>query len=286
MNARIQFDQDRLLSEALAVVRSRWSCKPRVAIVLGTGLGDLADEIDAEQVIPYRDIPHFPHSTALAHKGNFICGQLAGLPVIVMQGRCHLYEGYPVEQATLPIRVMQALGASTLIVSNAAGGVNPQYSVGDVMVIEDHIQLMWLPGLSPFNPGQTDRMPRTTTRLYDRELIEIGLQAARAREFHCQRGVYVAVTGPTYETRAEYRLFRRLGGDVVGMSTVPEVLVAAQTGMRIFGVSTVTNVACPDCPAAGPVDAEHVVQVAQLVRHKVRALVHGVLNHLATGRQA
>lgn len=282
MNARVLNDGDQLLGDALAVVRSRWACSPEVAIVLGTGLGDLADEIEAERIIPYRDIPHFPHSTALAHKGNFICGRLQGLPVIVMQGRCHLYEGYPVEQATLPIRVMHALGARTLIVSNAAGGVNPLYSVGDVMIIDDHIQLMWQPGLSPFAAGNTDRMPRAATRLYDRELMEVGLQAARASNFTCQQGVYVAVTGPTYETRAEYRLFRRIGGDVVGMSTVPEVLVAAQAGMRVFGVSTVTNVACPDCPAAGPVDAEHVVQVAQLVKHKVRALVHGVLNHLQT----
>lgn len=268
-----------MLQDALAVVRSRWAGRPEVAIILGTGLGDLADEIAAEVIIPYRDIPHLPNSTALAHKGNLICGQLDGVPVVVMQGRCHLYEGYDVEAATLAVRVMHGLGAKTLIVSNAAGGVNPQFVTGDVMLIEDHIQLMFLRGLASFTPGQTDRMPRVAARLYDPELIEIGLQIAREQGFLCQRGVYVAVTGPSYETRAEYRMFRKLG-DVVGMSTVPEVLVAAECGMRIFGISTVTNIARPDSPAPDEVDAEHVVQVAQYVQPKVRALVRGLLAKL------
>ncbi|WP_238397457.1 purine-nucleoside phosphorylase [Anatilimnocola aggregata] len=276
MNAIIHHDRDRMLQDALAVVRARWTCTPEVAIILGTGLGDLADEIAAEQIIPYREIPHFPHSTALAHKGNFICGRIDDVPVIVMQGRCHLYEGYPVEQATLPVRVMQSLGAKTLIVSNAAGGVNPLFEVGDVMIIEDHIQLMFLEGLAPFSTGQTDRMPRVQARLYCPKLVDAGLKAARELGFACQRGVYVAVTGPSYETRAEYRMFRRMG-DVVGMSTVPEVLVAASCGLRVFGISTVTNIARPDAIVREEVDAEHVVKVAQKVQHKVRALVHGVL---------
>ncbi len=274
--------RDRLLQDALAVVRARWSGMPQVAIILGTGLGDLADEIDTEQIIPYREIPHFPHSTALAHKGNLICGTLDDVPVIVMQGRCHLYEGYPVELATLPVRVMHALGANALIVSNAAGGLNPQFSVGDVMLIEDHIQLMFLPGLASLLPGQTDRMPRPRARLYDADLIDAGLQIAREQGFVCQRGVYVGLTGPTYETRAEYRLFRKLGGDCVGMSTVPEVLVAAECGMRVFGISTVTNIARPDSPAPDQIDAEDVVLVAQHVQPKVRALVRGLLPLLGT----
>lgn len=267
-----------MLSDALATVRARWRGTPQVALILGTGLGELADEIAVEEVIPYREIPHFPTSTALAHKGNLICGTLDGVSVVVMQGRCHLYEGYPVEQATLPVRVMQTLGATTLIVSNAAGGLNPQFVVGDVMLIEDHIQLMYLPGLAPFAPHQTDRIPRPRARLYDAELLELGLQTARAQGFACQRGVYVAVSGPSYETRAEYRLFRRLGGDCVGMSTVPEVLVAAEYGLRVFGISTVTNVARPDSLVPDEVDAEDVVHVAQDVQPKVRALVRGVLS--------
>lgn len=279
MNAKLPISRNQKLQDALAVVRSRWSGTPRVAIILGTGLGDLADEIAAEATIPYRDIPHLPHSTALAHKGNLICGKLDGVPVVVMQGRCHLYEGYDVDEATLAVRVMHGLGAQTLVVSNAAGGVNPQFATGDVMLIEDHIQLMFLRGLASFTQGQTDRMPRVSARLYDPELIEIGLQVARAGGFVCQRGVYVAVTGPSYETRAEYRMFRKLG-DVVGMSTVPEVLVAAECGMRVFGISTVTNIARPDSPAPDEVDAEHVVQVAQHVQPKVRALVRGLLAKL------
>ena len=269
-----------MLPDALAAVRARWSGKPEVAIILGTGLGDLADEIDAEAIIPYREIPHLPHSTALAHKGNLICGRLDGVPVVVMQGRCHLYEGYDVERATLAVRVMHGLGARAMIVSNAAGGVNPRFVVGDVMLIEDHIQLMFLRGLANFLPGQTDRMPRDSARLYDPELIELGLKIAREKGFICQRGVYVAVTGPSYETRAEYRMFRKMG-DCVGMSTVPEVLVAAECGMRVFGISTVTNIARPDAPAPDEIDAEHVVQVAQHVQPKVRALVRGVIAKFA-----
>jgi len=279
MNAITTPSREQMLAEALVAVRARWSGTPEVAIILGTGLGDLADEIAAEQIIPYREIPHLPHSTALAHKGNLICGTLQGVPVVVMQGRCHLYEGYDVARATLAVRVMHALGAKTLIVSNAAGGVNPQFVVGDVMLIEDHIQLMFLQGLASFLPGQTDRMPRVATRLYDPGLIEAGLRVARDKGFVCQRGVYVAVTGPCYETRAEYRMFRKMG-DVVGMSTVPEVLVAAECGLRVFGISTVTNIARPDSPAPDEIDAEHVVQVAQHVQPKVRALVRGALKYL------
>jgi purine-nucleoside phosphorylase len=242
--------------------RSR-SCEARDGRAGGTGARDV----------------WLPHSTALAHKGNLICGKLDGVPVVVMQGRCHLYEGYDVERATLAVRVMHALGAKTLIVSNAAGGVNPQFVAGDVMLIEDHIQLMFLQGLASFLPGQTDRMPRVSARLYDPELIERGLQIAREQGFACQRGVYVAVTGPSYETRAEYRMFRKMG-DCVGMSTVPEVLVAAECGMRVFGISTITNIARPDSPAPDEIDAEHVVQVAQFVQPKVRALVRGLLSSL------
>jgi purine-nucleoside phosphorylase len=281
MNAFPPAPRNQMLHDALTVVRGRWSGVPQVAIILGTGLGELADEIAAEQIIPYREIPHFPTSTALAHKGNLICGLLDGVRVVVMQGRCHLYEGYPAVQATLPVRVMQALGAKTLIVSNAAGGVNPQFCVGDVMLIEDHIQLMYLPGLTSFLPGHTDRMPRPRARLYDPELLETGLRIARLNGFTCQRGVYIAVSGPSYETRAEYRLFRKIGGDCVGMSTVPEVLVAAECGMKVFGISTVTNIARPDSPAPDEIDAEDVVHVAKDVQPKVRALVRGLLQKVA-----
>jgi len=195
--------------------------------------------------------------------------------VIMLQGRCHLYEGHPLSVITFPTRVLHALGIETLIVTNAAGGINPQYAVGDVMLIDDHINLMWLPPM-----GQTaalpDRMPRTTDGLYDRDLSRRAIQVARSANFPLQRGVYVAVTGPSYETRAEYRAFRRIGGDCVGMSTVPEVLTAAALGMRVLGLSTVTNVARPDAPQT--VSAEEVVQVAATALPRVRAIIRGVLS--------
>lgn len=268
------------LSESLAVVRQRWPGgtveeTPRTALILGTGLGDLADEIAADVVIPYREIPHFPHSTALAHKGNFIIGTLCGQPVIAMQGRCHLYEGYSIAQATLGVRMMHALGARSLIVSNAAGGLNPNYAAGDVMLLEDHISFLYqqIPGATV---ALNERVGRSPVRVYDAALIEQALAIARREGFACQRGVYLAVTGPTYETRAEIRLFRQLGADCVGMSTVPEALTAAALGMRVLGLSTVTNVASPDAPHE--VSAEEVVEVAHHVRGKVLAIVRGLLS--------
>lgn len=267
------------LAESLALVRQRWpggstDDAPRTALILGTGLGDLADEIAAEAIIPYREIPHFPHSTALAHKGNLILGTLCGQPVVAMQGRCHLYEGYSIAQATLGVRLMHALGAGALIVSNAAGGLNPSYASGDVMLLEDHISFLYqqVPGAAV---ALHERVGRSQPRVYDAGLIEQSLEIARRGGFACQRGVYLAVTGPTYETRAEIRLFRQLGADCVGMSTVPEALTAAALGMRVLGISTVTNVASPDAPHA--VSAEEVVDVAHHVRGKVLAIVRGLL---------
>jgi purine-nucleoside phosphorylase len=256
---------------AAAEIRGRWDCPAKTAVILGTGLGELADQIDAHQTIPYREIPGFPRSTALAHKGRLVCGQLGGTPVIAMQGRCHLYEGYSLAQVTLPARVLIALGIETLIVTNAAGGVNPDYSTGDVMLIDDHINLMWL-GAALGNIVKLDA-PRPA-RLYDAGLATHAEQIARRGDFPLRRGVYLAVTGPSYETRAEYRAFRRLGADCVGMSTVPEVLVAAAAGLKVLGLSTITNVARPDAPQT--VSAEEVVEVAAAALPKVRAIIQGL----------
>jgi purine-nucleoside phosphorylase len=259
------------LAAAVSAIRSRWTCDATTAVILGTGLGELAEEVEAETVISYREIPGFPCSTALAHKGRLVCGKLNGRPIVMMQGRCHLYEGYPLAAVTFPTRALAALGIRTLIVTNAAGGINPQYAVGDVMLIDDHINLMWL-------VGQASSVPdRGRTRLYDEPLAQQALQLARRANFPLHRGVYVAVTGPSYETRAEYRTFRRIGGDCVGMSTVPEVLTAAALGMRVLGLSTVTNVARPDAPQT--VSADEVIHVAAAALPKVRAIVHGLLNH-------
>lgn len=214
--------------------------KPVVGIVLGSGLGDLAEKIEDKTVIPYTQIPHFAASTAIGHKGNFIYGRLGGKQVVAMQGRFHYYEGYGMDQVTLPIRVMKLLGISFLFVSNAAGGVNPKYRVGDIMVIRDHINLMPNPligkNLDEFGPRFPDM-----TRPYDLKLIESAQKAADKLGISLQKGVYLAGTGPTYETPAEYGYFGKIGADAVGMSTVPEVIVARHSSIPVFGVSVITN---------------------------------------------
>jgi purine-nucleoside phosphorylase len=260
---------------AAQAIRSRCSRPANTAIILGTGLGELADELAAAATIPYRDIPGFAHCTALAHQGRLVNGDLGGVPVIMMQGRCHLYEGYSLDDLTFPVRVLAALGVQNLIVTNAAGGLNPDFTMGDIMLIDDHINLMWLGGTFPLDSAALGRITRPSARLYDRDLATAAMSIARRNDFPLHRGTYIAVTGPCYETRAEYRAFRRLGGDCVGMSTVPEVLAAAALGLRVLGLSTVTNVACPDAPKT--VSAEEVVEVARVARPRVRAIVHDIL---------
>lgn len=259
----------------LAAIQSRWAGEATLAVILGTGLGELADEVQVEAIIDYEDIPGFPRSTALAHKGRLVCGALGDRPIVMLQGRCHLYEGYPAESLCLPVRVLCELGVRTLVITNAAGGLNPQFGAGDVMAIDDHICLMGLTGLADVSRDCPPRVPRTTARLYDESLIHRASETARAAGFHLQRGVYIGVTGPTYETRAEYRAFRRIGGDAVGMSTIPEVLTAASCGMRVLGLSTITNIARPDAPSI--VSAQEVVDVATAALPKVRAIVEGIV---------
>lgn len=266
---------DATVASALDHVRRQWPGAPKLALILGTGLGGLAEEIQAEATIPYRDIPGFPHSTALSHKSRLVCGQLDGVTVVTMQGRCHLYEGYGVDQLAFPVHVMHGLGARTLVVSNASGGLNPHYSAGDIMVMNDHVNLMWTSPRSDAAGGASVRRPRSA--VYDPSLIQRALRVARREDFVAHQGAYVAVTGPTYETRAEYRMFRRIGGDVVGMSTVPEVVAAVQCRMRVLGLSLVTNVAKPD--AAEVVDAQHVVDVAEVAAPHLRKIVADVLRN-------
>jgi purine-nucleoside phosphorylase len=267
-----------LLATATSAIRSRWTGRAETAVILGTGLGEIAEEVAADAIIPYRDIPGFPHSTALAHKGRLVCGKLRGTPVVMLQGRCHLYEGYPLSSVTFPTRVLHALGIQTLVFTNAAGGINPQFAVGDVMLIDDHINLLWHGShLAPRddNGSRSETYCTRTDCLYDNELAERAAHIARASNFPLHRGVYVAVTGPSYETRAEYRAFRKIGGDCVGMSTVPEVLTAATLGLRVLGLSTVTNIARPDAPQT--VSAEEVVHVAAAALPKVQSIVQGIL---------
>ena len=271
------------IEEAATAIRQAWQVAPHAGIILGTGLGNLADRIEIEATLDYEAIPHFPVSTATSHRGRLVCGRLKGLPVLAMEGRFHQYEGYPLKKITLPVRVMKALGAKLLIVSQAVGGMNPYYRGGDVMIIDDHINLM---GDNPLVGINDDRLgPRfpDMSAPYDPVLIEAALEIARRENFVCHRGVTVAVTGPNLETRAEYRFLRMIGADVVGMSTVPEVIVAVHAGLRVFGVSVVTDMCLPD--ALEPADVATIIATANAAEPKLRALVEGVLAFEA-GRQS
>jgi len=263
------------IDESAAYVRTRWDARPRCGIILGSGLGSVGDAIELEQAIDYGDVPHFLKSTAVGHRGRLLCGQLAGVAVIAMQGRFHCYEGYSAERATFPVRVMNALGIELLIVSNACGGLNPNFACGDVMVIDDHINLLNrnpLIGVNDDNLGP--RFPDMSSP-YDRRIGDSALAIARRHDFACHRGVYIANLGPTYETRAEIRMSRYIGGDVVGMSTVPEAIVAAHAGLRVLGLSTITNVCSPDKPHT--TSGEEVVATAETARDKLKAIVAGIV---------
>lgn len=263
------------IDEAVAAVRSRWQGHAHAGIILGTGLGGLAAEIEAEAVLDYEQIPHFPRATSVGHRGHLVCGRLAGKAVVAMEGRFHAYEGYSFAQLGFPVRVMRALGAGLLVVSNACGGMNPFYACGDVVVLDDHINLM---GGNPLVGINDDRLgPRfpDMSRPYDPLLIERVLEIARRENFVAHRGVYVAVLGPNLETRAEYRFLRLIGADVVGMSTVPEVLVAVHAGMRVLGLSVVTDMCLPD--ALEPASVPQILAHAAAAEPKLRKIVLGIL---------
>lgn len=232
--------QEQHYHEAANFLASRLPKETKIAIVLGSGLGELANQIQEATVIPYSQIPHFAHSTAVGHKGNLIVGRLNGIPVIAMQGRFHFYEGYPMELVTFPIRVMKLLGIENLLVSNAAGGVNTSFKVGDLMIIRDHINNMPNPLIGPNNDMFGPRFP-DMTRAYDRELITKAKAISQELGISVKEGVYVGLTGPSYETPAEYAFWGKVGGDAIGMSTVPEVIVARHAGIRVFGMSVITN---------------------------------------------
>jgi len=267
------------IDEATEAIRHHWTGRPRVGLILGTGLGGVAELIETEASIPYESIPHFPQTTTHSHAGRLVCGQLAGLPVAAMEGRFHAYEGYSHRQITFPVRVMRAMGAEILIVSNACGGMNPQFAAGDIMVIEDHINLMH--GNPLIGPNEEKLGPRfpDMSAPYDRSLIAAALAVARREDIVAHKGVYVAVTGPNLETRAEYRFLRAIGADAVGMSTVPEVIVAVHGGMRVLGLSIITDMCLPD--ALQPTALEHILAVAAEAEPKLRKLVVGVLASLA-----
>ena len=245
--------------------------KPFAGIVLGSGLGKLADKIENPIVIPYREIPGFPVSTAVGHKGNFIAGELGGKFVLAMQGRFHYYEGYTMDLVTLPIRVMKVLGIQYLFVSNAAGGVNFDYKVGDLMVISDHISHLPNPLIGPNMAEFGPRFP-DMTRPYDPKLRKMAFEIAAGLGYSLKSGVYFASTGPTYETPAEYKYYRTIGADAVGMSTIPEVIVARHSDIPVFGISVITNEAHDDYADDYVNDGDDVVEAADAAADKMTAI--------------
>lgn len=270
-----------LYARALATtesIQARTDAPPRVAIVLGTGLGALSDVIDVDTTIPYDELEGFPEPTVETHSGRLVLGTLGGTPVVVMQGRFHRYEGYSLEEVTFPIRVLKLLGADTLVVSNVSGGMNPLWGVGELVLLDDHINLL---GDSPLIGPNDDRFgPRfpDMSEPYDRALQELASAAALDLGIRLNRGVYVAVPGPQLETRAEYRMLRRMGADVVGMSTVPEVIVARHMGMRVLGVSIITDACLPD--ALEPVDVSRIIAAAGAAEPDLTRLIERVVGQI------
>ncbi len=263
------------MEEAVAAIRKVSSMSPQIAIILGTGLGRLVENIDVKTTISYKDIPHFPLSTVESHEGRLIFGNLGGKDVVCMQGRFHYYEGYGMKEVIFPVRVVKKLGADILIVSNASGGLNPQFERGDVMIITDHINLL------PEHPlmGKNDDSlgPRFPDMLgvYDREFVKLAEDVALKMGIPVRKGVYVALQGPCFETPAEYRMLRILSADAVGMSTVPEVIVARHMGMKVFGISIITDMGLPDIPE--PVSHEIVIKAAEEGEPKLTAIVSGLV---------
>ena len=266
------------IQEAVKVIRKHSGLEPEIAVILGTGLGALAEDITDTVTIPYEDIPHFPLSTLEAHAGNLLLGNLGGKKIVAMQGRFHRYEGYDQKQITYPVRVMRLLGAHTLIAMNAAGGMNIQFSAGDIMLITDHINLM---GDNPLVGPNDERLgPRfpDMSEPYTRDLIALAERIGMDEKISLQRGVYVALPGPCLETAAEYRFLKTIGADAVGMSTVPEIIVAVHCGMKTLGLSCITDECRPDC--LNPADIQEIIRVAMETEPKLRRLVRRIVEEM------
>lgn len=273
-------DRVKKIYEAAEYIKGKiGDVKPLAGIVLGSGLGKLAELIEDPIIVPYREIPHFPTSTAVGHKGNFISGRLGGKQVVAMQGRFHYYEGYTMEYVTLPIRVMKVLGIDYLFVSNAAGGVNYDFKIGDLMVINDHINLLPNPLIGPNMEEFGTRFP-DMTHPYSPKLCEMANEIASEVGFALKKGTYLASTGPTYETPAEYKYFRTIGADAVGMSTIPEVIVARHCSIPVFGVSVITNEAHDDYAPDYVNDGDDVVRAADEAADKMCLLFTKMIGRL------
>ena len=270
------------IEEAKAFIADKWNGTPKAGIILGTGLGPFVERIEIEAEIDYESIPHFPSSTATSHRGRLICGKIDGVSVVAMEGRIHLYEGHAAKMITLPVRVMRAMGAKWLIASNAVGGMNPNYQAGDIMVIEDHINLM---NDNPLIGVNDDRLgPRfpDMSEPYNLKMVDVALAIARKTDFVAHKGVLVSVTGPNLETRAEYRFLRLIGADVVGMSVIPEVITAVHCGLQVVGFSVVTDMCLPD--ALKPAVVDEIIATANAAEPKLRALVAGIVAHIGNSQ--
>lgn len=265
------------IEKASSFLKSKGVEKPEIGLILGSGLGELANEADNAVVVPYEDIPEFPVSTVEGHAGQLVYGDLGGKKVLAMQGRFHYYEGYSMQEVTFPVRVMKALGVGSLVVTNAAGGVNEDFTPGDLMIITDHINMI---GVNPLHgPNDNELGPRFTdmSNAYNKEYQRLIEEAASEQDVTVQKGVYMGLSGPTYETPAEVRMVRTLGGDAVGMSTVPEVIVANHAGIKVAGISCITNF------AAGMqenLNHDEVVEVTTRVRETFKSLVKAVISKL------
>jgi purine-nucleoside phosphorylase len=273
--------------QAADLIRSRTQCNPTAGLILGSGLSSLAADVTEPDIIAYNDIPHFPVSTVEGHLGKLVVGQLEGQEVLIMQGRAHYYEGYSMQRIALPVRVMHTLGINTLIVTNAAGGLNPTFRPGDLMLITDHINLIGMAGLNPLRgPNDSHLGPRfpDMSQAYDPELRQIALQVADELGFALQQGVYICLAGPSFETPADLRFLRMIGADAVGMSTVPEVTAARHAGMRVLGLSSISNVASPEPNEGHETTHEEVLEAGKTLVPKLIAIIKGVLREI--GKQS
>lgn len=266
------------IDKAVKTIKEKTSYQPTVGLILGSGLGDLADSVKSPDFIEYREIPGWPVSTIEGHKGRLVIGELEGTTVLIMQGRAHYYEGYPITQVGFPIRVMRRLGIETLIVTNAAGAINPDYKPGDVMALTDHLSLMAMGGENPLRGPNLDEFgPRfpDMSRCYDPALIELAGKISKEKKIVLHNGVYVCLAGPSFETPADLRFLKIIGADAVGMSTVPEVIVAVHSGMKVLGFSGISNKANLD--GSTITTHQEVLQAGKEIAPKLEAIIRGVL---------
>jgi purine-nucleoside phosphorylase len=278
MNAQITLDQ---IKQTASVLRARLTIAPRVGLILGSGLNALADSVENAQIIPFRELPNWPLSTVMGHSGQLVAGILEGQPVLVMQGRVHYYEGYSMSQVTMPVRVMQMLKMETIIVTNAAGGINPDFTPGDVMLITDHLNLAGMAGLNPLiGPNLDEIGPRfpDMSQAYDRTYMDLARAAANREGILLREGVYAGLSGPSFETPADLRFLRVAGADSVGMSTVPEVTVARHGGMRVLGFSGISNKANLD--GSTITTHEEVMEAGRVITPKMEKIIRGFLRSL------